>query len=199
MYLKRNSVSCGKKQGNNTGKCKFAVMNTWPFSVSDGIIRKAQKIRLLVTDCDGVLTDNGVYYGPEGECMKRFSIRDGMGVERLRRLAEVDTAIMTGEESPSVVKRAEKLKITRLYLNAKDKLGWLKTIAGEEGFAPEEIAFIGDDTNDVEVLHWSGLSATPADGTVFAKAQADYICSERGGYGAFREFAELIIYAKTLA
>ncbi len=173
-------------------------MKTMTFPVSAALLAKASKIRLLVTDCDGVLTDNGVYYGPDGEVMKRFSIRDGMGVERLRNLAGVETSIMTGEHSSSVAKRAEKLKITRLYPGASDKRTWLKEIAEKDGFSPEEIAFIGDDTNDVEALAWVGCSATPADGMPFAKAEADYICEARGGYGAFREFAELIIYAKYL-
>jgi 3-deoxy-D-manno-octulosonate 8-phosphate phosphatase (KDO 8-P phosphatase) len=171
-------------------------MKAMTFPVSAALIAKAKKIRLLVTDCDGVLTDNGVYYGAEGEVMKRFSIRDGMGVERLRKLAGVETAIMTGEHSAAVGKRAEKLKISRLYPGASDKRTWLKKIAEEDGFSPEEIAFIGDDTNDVEALAWAGCTATPADGMPFAKAEADYICEARGGHGAFREFAELIIYAK---
>jgi 3-deoxy-D-manno-octulosonate 8-phosphate phosphatase (KDO 8-P phosphatase) len=76
--------------------------------------KRAAAIRIVITDCDGVLTDGGVYYGPEGEVMKRFSIRDGMGVERLRN-AGIATAIMSGERSPSIQKRAEKLSI-RAYL-----------------------------------------------------------------------------------
>jgi 3-deoxy-D-manno-octulosonate 8-phosphate phosphatase (KDO 8-P phosphatase) len=171
-------------------------MKVMTFPVSAALLAKAKKVRLLVTDCDGVLTDNGVYYGAEGEMMKRFSIRDGMGVERLRKFADVETAIMTGEHSAAVAKRAEKLKITRLYPGASDKRTWLKEIAEKEGFTSEEIAFIGDDTNDVEALEWVGCAATPADGMPFAKAEADYICEARGGHGAFREFAELIIYAK---
>jgi len=87
---------------------------------------KAAKIRLLLTDVDGVLTDNGVFYGESGEVLKRFSIRDGMGVERLRKLAGIETGIITGELSPSVARRAEKLKITELHLGIKDKLGQLR-------------------------------------------------------------------------
>src|ERR1700754_2782313 len=83
---------------------------------------KASAIKLLLTDVDGVLTDNGVYYGESGEVMKRFSIRDGMGVERLRKLAAIDTGIITGETSPSVARRAEKLRIVELHLGIKDKL-----------------------------------------------------------------------------
>src|SRR6201996_9664250 len=83
--------------------------------------QKALRIKLLITDCDGVLTDGGVYYGDNGEDLKKFNIRDGMGVERLRKLCGIETAIITGEKSPSVVQRAQKLLITELHLSAKDK------------------------------------------------------------------------------
>lgn len=159
------------------------------------IIKKASRIKLLITDCDGVLTDNGVYYSENGEASKRFSIRDGMGVERLRKFAEVETSIMTGENSKSVLKRAEKLKIKFLYQDVKDKKSLLPSVLEAAGVAASEVAYIGDDTNDVEIIKEIGFSATPADGTVFTKEIVDYICKEKGGYGAFREVAELIIFA----
>ncbi len=159
---------------------------------------KARRIKLLLTDCDGVLTDNGVYYSERGEEMKRFSIRDGMGVERLRAVG-VESGIMTGETSPSVQKRADKLKITELHLGIKDKPARLAEIMARTGLAAEEIAFIGDDTNDVEILKLVGLSACPGDATSFARAVAQYQCQALGGHGAFRELAELIISAQTAA
>lgn len=154
---------------------------------------KAKRIKLLLTDVDGVLTDNGVYYSEQGELMKRFSIRDGMGVERLRKLCSIDTGIVTGELSPSVARRAEKLQITHLYLGVKDKLGRLNEIMATHGLSWEEIAFIGDDVNDLEVLQRAGLSACPGDAMPQVSAIVDYHCAVRGGYGAFREFAEYII------
>ena len=154
---------------------------------------KVKRIKLLLTDVDGVLTDNGVYYGENGELMKRFSIRDGMGVERLRKICQIDTGIMTGEMSPSVARRAEKLKITHLYLGVKDKLGRLSEVMRAHHLSWEEIAFIGDDVNDLEVLQRVGLSACPADAMAEVSAVVHYTCKERGGYGAFREFAETII------
>ena len=159
---------------------------------------RARRIKLLLTDCDGVLTDNGVYYSERGEEMKRFSIRDGMGVERLRAIG-VESGIMTGETSPSVQKRADKLKITELHLGIKDKPARLAEIMARTGLAAEEIAFIGDDTNDVEILKLVGLSACPGDATSFARAVAHYQCQALGGHGAFREMAELIISAQTAA
>ena len=150
-------------------------------------------IKLLITDCDGVLTDAGVYYSANGEEMKRFSIRDGMGVERLRNLAGIETAIITGELSGSVRKRAEKLKITELHLGIKDKVACLQEILSRKNLQPAEIAYIGDDYNDLEVLQLVGLSACAADGLEEVKSSVDYICANRGGNGAFREFAEFII------
>lgn len=161
------------------------------------IRHKAGKIKLLLTDCDGVLTDGGVYYSDRGEEMKRFNIRDGMGVARLRAVAKVQVGIITGELSGSVKKRAEKLAITELHLGAKDKMAVLNEIMTRLELAWEEIAYIGDDTNDVEVMQRVGLSACPADAIVFAREVADYVCLSNGGQGAFREFAEVIISARS--
>ncbi len=156
---------------------------------------RAKRIKLLLTDCDGVLTDNGVYYSERGEEMKRFSIRDGMAVERLRAVG-VESGIMTGETSGSVQKRADKLRITELHLGIKDKPARLREIMVRTGLAAEEIAFIGDDTNDMEILKLVGLAACPGDATSFARAVADFHCETAGGHGCFREVAEFIIASR---
>ena len=142
-------------------------------------------IKLLITDCDGVLTDAGVYYSANGEEMKRFSIRDGMGVERLRNLAGIETAIITGELSGSVRKRAEKLKITELHLGIKDKVACLQEILSRKNLQPAEIAYIGDDYNDLEVLQLVGLSACPADGLGNATDAAHAAVLFQGVYEGF--------------
>jgi YrbI family 3-deoxy-D-manno-octulosonate 8-phosphate phosphatase len=157
------------------------------------LAEKAKKIKLVLTDNDGVLTDTGVYYSADGEVMKRFSIRDGMGVERLRNVLGIETGIITGELSDSVLKRSEKLKIIYLYRGVKDKLSMLPGIQTQFDISAENIAFIGDDINDLELLSAIGLSATPSDGTDFVKNIVNYVCNNKGGNGAFREFAELII------
>src|SRR5271170_6028813 len=97
-------------------------------NIKNMLAAKLSKIKLLLTDCDGVLTDGGVSYGEAGEELKKFDIRDGMGVERLRNLAGVETGIITGQLPPSVIKRAEKLKTTELHLGVKDKPAVLKEI-----------------------------------------------------------------------
>lgn len=159
---------------------------------------RVKKIKLVLTDSDGVLTDTGVYYSAEGEVMKRFSIRDGMGVERLRNLLGIETGIITGEKSGSVTKRAEKLNIRYLYMGIKDKKALLQGILSELKIDKENIAYIGDDVNDLELLNEVGLTATPCDGTDFVKNIVHYVCKNKGGNGAFREFAELIISLKTV-
>ena len=163
--------------------------------MNDKLAEKAKKIKLLLTDCDGVLTDGGVYYGENGEVLKKFNIRDGMGVERLRKLVNVETGIITGEVSPSVKTRAEKLNITELHLGIKHKPSVLQAILKRRNLQADEVAYIGDDTNDVEIMKLVGLSACPADAMIFTKNKAHYICENKGGEGAFREFAELIIQA----
>ncbi len=157
---------------------------------------KLEKIKIVLTDNDGVLTDTGVYYSAKGEEMKRFSIRDGMGVERLRKYAGVETIIITGEESGSVRTRAEKLKIKEYYLGVKKKDELLPEIMKKNNITIDEIAFIGDDSNDVEIMKLVGFRATPSDGMSFIKEIADYVCENKGGNGAFREVAELIIAFK---
>lgn len=160
---------------------------------------KLSRIKLLLTDCDGVLTDGGVYYGEAGEEFKKFDIRDGMGVERLRNFAGVTTGIITGELSPSLIKRAEKLKITELHLGVKDKPEVFKEILSRLNLLPEEVAYIGDDTNDLEVMKLAGVTACPADAISFIKDVAAIICEAKGGQGCFREFAELIIASRQKA
>jgi len=156
----------------------------------------ARNIKLLLTDCDGVLTDGGVYYGENGEMLKKFNIRDGMGVERLRNLAGIETGIITGEMSPSVAKRAEKLKINQLHLGSKDKPAVLYKIIAELQIEPSQIAYIGDDCNDLEIMALVGFTACPADAMGFVKEKVNYICQSKGGEGCFREFAELLISVK---
>ncbi len=158
---------------------------------------RASRIKILFTDVDGVLTDTGVYYSSQGEELKRFSIRDGMGVERLKKLTGIDTGIITGENSLIVSRRAEKLGICDLHLGIKNKADVLKQICKRKNLLPEEIAYIGDDINDAEVLRSVGLTAAPNDAIPSIKSMVDYVTPNAGGYGSFRDFCELIINLKT--
>ena len=157
--------------------------------------RRAGRIRLVLTDSDGVLTDTGVYYGDAGEVMKRFSIRDGMGVERLRK-AGIETGIITGELSGSVRTRAEKLRLQHCYLGVKDKRAQLEEILRATGLRAEELAYIGDDVNDIAIMQeiaGRGLTGAPGDAMPEVAGLAHLQTVARGGHGAFREFAEWIL------
>jgi len=153
-------------------------------------------VRLVLTDCDGVLTDAGIYYSAEGEALRRFSVRDGMGVERLRTLAGIDTIIVTREDSPIVSRRAAKLGIEAL-LGIRDKLVQVAALVAARGVALSECAYIGDDVNDLALLAAVGFSACPADAEPEVLGAVDFVCRRRGGHGAFRELAEVILAARS--
>ncbi len=167
-------------------------------ALSEGeVTDRAARIRLVLTDCDGVLTDAGVYYSARGEELKRFSLRDGMGVELLRN-AGIDTAIITREKSEIVLRRAEKLKI-RAHLGVADKAAALDGILSQHGVTTSEVAYIGDDVNDlgaIERIRVEGLSAAPRDAVVEVSARVHFVASHPGGHGAFRDFAEWLLRAK---
>src|SRR5262245_42909841 len=112
--------------------------------------RRSHQVRVVLTDCDGVLTDNGVYYCADGEELKRFSVRDGMGVERLR-MRGIETAIITRENSISLRKRAEKLKLS-LYAGVRDKAAHLGIVFNQTHTTLNQLAYIGDDVNDLEII-----------------------------------------------
>lgn len=156
---------------------------------------RARRIRLVLTDCDGVLTDGGVYYGSQGEALRLFNVRDGMGIERLRD-AGIATAICSRELSPSIATRSEKLRLPWLFLGIRDKSAHLETILADTGLPLEALAYIGDDVNDLGILTAvgeRGLIGCPADAMPDVLAVCHYVCSAKGGSGAFRDFAEWIL------
>lgn len=150
------------------------------------------RIKLVLTDVDGVLTDGGMYYGNDGDTLKRFNTRDGMGMELLRNRG-IAVGIITREQTEMVSQRAAKLKVDILVQGCRDKLPALRQILAERNLSASEVAYIGDDLNDVEVLEAVGISAAPADAAAEAKAVAGYVCAAKGGEGCFREFAEFLL------
>jgi 3-deoxy-D-manno-octulosonate 8-phosphate phosphatase (KDO 8-P phosphatase) len=158
------------------------------------LVSRARRVRLVLTDCDGVLTDGAVWVSERGEAMKRFSLRDGMGVERLRD-AGIATAIVTRERSPIVARRADKLQVA-LHEGIRDKGAALPRLLAASGVRLDQAAYIGDDVNDLEAildLSGEGLTAAPADAFAAVTAAVHYRCTTRGGDGAFREFAEWML------
>jgi YrbI family 3-deoxy-D-manno-octulosonate 8-phosphate phosphatase len=153
------------------------------------------QIRLFATDVDGVLTDAGMYYAESGDEWKKFNTRDGMGIKLLQR-AGIITAIVTQERTKLVARRAEKLAIPELHQGVMDKLSCLREMAARHGLTLSQVAYIGDDINDLEALKVVGFSASPADGMPQIAAAVDYVCQKKGGEGAVREIVEMILEAQ---
>jgi len=156
------------------------------------IINKCKKIKLVLTDVDGVLTDGGMYYTAQGDIMKKFFARDGMGVTLLKN-NNIGTIIITKEKTRMVKQWVKNMKIEKLYDGIIHKELILDKICKKYSVSPEEIAYIGDDINDLELLKRVGLSVTPSDASDDAIKLCDYICKHRSGNGAFRELADLIL------
>jgi 3-deoxy-D-manno-octulosonate 8-phosphate phosphatase (KDO 8-P phosphatase) len=155
-------------------------------------------IKAIVLDVDGVLTDGGVWWGPNGEEWKRFSFADIMGVS-LARKAGLTVALISGEDSPLVDRFAAKMGITEVHKNCKDKATALRAFAGDHNLPLAEICFMGDDVNDIEAMAISGLAAAPADARPAALNKAVFVASKNGGKGAVRELVDAVLHAKASA
>ena len=151
----------------------------------------AHGIKMFLTDCDGVLTDGGMYYSEHGDELKKFNTRDGVALSMLNDCGII-TGIITGEATELVRKRAEKLKLTEVLLGIRDKVKAVEVLIQKYGVSFDEIAYIGDDINDIELLKRVGMSACPADAAESVKNCVDYIIPQRGGDGAVRKFVDFI-------
>jgi YrbI family 3-deoxy-D-manno-octulosonate 8-phosphate phosphatase len=152
-------------------------------------------VRLLCVDVDGVLTDAGMYYGPDGEVLKKFNTRDGMGLARVRE-AGVAVAIISGEDNAIVHARAAKLKIDDVFSGISNKRGVVEHLCVRQNLTLDEVAFVGDDLNDLSALECVGLACAVADAAEPVKAIAHYVTQHRGGDGAVREVCDFLIAAK---
>jgi len=153
------------------------------------------KIKAVFTDCDGVLTDAGMYYSETGDELKKFNTRDGMGFELLRSKGII-TGIISGEDTTLLRRRAEKLRVDEIHLGVKDKLAVLTGIVSKYGLDFSNIAYIGDDLNDIAVLERVGMPCCVADAVDEVRHVSRFITNVKGGYGAFREVADLVCQAK---
>ena len=158
-------------------------------------MEKIKNVQLVLTDVDGVLTDGGRYFSKNGEELKKFHTRDGMGINLLLRNG-IKTAIVTKENSPITKQWATEMNIAKTYAGVIIKEKILSDVCADFKVNPSEIAFIGDDVNDIELLKMVGFSACPCDGSVFTKQLVDYVCKIDGGRGSFRELADLILSTK---
>ena len=152
-------------------------------------------IKLVATDIDGVWTDAKMHYTENGDFMKSFSTYDGMAVQLLRK-KNIDTAIITSENSNIVLERAKKLNIKNVSIGEKNKLERIKKICADKKINLNEVAYIGDDINDIDVLREVGFSALTSNSPIKNQIKVDYITNRKGGDGAFREFVDLILKEK---
>ncbi|MGR3175983.1 MAG: cytidylyltransferase domain-containing protein [Candidatus Scalindua sp.] len=153
---------------------------------------KLTKIKMLIMDVDGVLTDAGMYYSKNGDELKKFNTRDGMGLALLRK-AGIKQAIITGEDTQIVRNRARKLKIDEVHLGVDNKLAVFESLLSKYSLAPDEVAYIGDDINDLAIFDKVGLACSVSDALDNVKQNADYVTRAKGGEGAVREVCELIL------
>jgi len=153
------------------------------------------RIKALALDVDGVLTDGGFWWGPNGEEWKRFCFADVMGVS-LARKAGLIVALISGEDSPLVDRFAQKMGITDVVKNCKNKAEALRAVAQRHQLSLEEICFMGDDVNDLEALQIAGLAASPADARPVVRAHADMVTNNGGGNGAVRELVDALLSQK---
>lgn len=149
-------------------------------------------IKLILTDIDGVWTDGGMYYDQTGNEWKKFHTYDSAGV-LFAHQHNIPVGILTGEDTEIVRRRAEKLKVDYLFMGVKNKLQVATELCEKLGITLAEVAYIGDDLNDVELLESTGISATPSSAPKYVQRHAKQVMTLRGGEGVFREFVESIL------
>lgn len=153
------------------------------------------RVRMLAMDVDGVLTDAGMYYSESGDELKKFNTRDGMGIKMLQAVGVV-TAFITKENTAIVERRGKKLAVPEVHQGIDDKLTDLTRLVRKHGLTLAQVAYIGDDVNDLETLQAVGFSAAPADAMPVVIDVVHYVCAKKGGEGAVRELADLILAAR---
>jgi 3-deoxy-D-manno-octulosonate 8-phosphate phosphatase (KDO 8-P phosphatase) len=211
--VKRSSVRPGRDQGSSvrperrpgvgrSGPAGRAVVEgrTLPRSRArispQELVRRAARIRLVLLDVDGVLTDGRIWYGPEGEALKAFDVRDGHGIVLLRE--HLDFGVISGRPGLATRKRLEELRFKHLIFSERDKLAGYARL-GQLGIPDDEVAYMGDDVNDLPLLARVGLSACPADARPEVREAVHFVASAPGGRGAVRELCDLIRRARGVA
>ena len=158
----------------------------------------AKRVKVLVLDVDGTFTDGGMYYGADGEALKKFNTRDAHGLQLLRQQG-IGVCVVSSEKSPAVAARMRKLRIDEYYPGVEDKFLLLKELAKRWDVALQNMAYIGDDLSDLECLANAGLACCPADAAPQVLQKAHYRCLHAGGEGAVREVCDFILEMKNSA
>jgi 3-deoxy-D-manno-octulosonate 8-phosphate phosphatase (KDO 8-P phosphatase) len=159
------------------------------------LVAKLRRIRMLLLDVDGVMTDGGLYYSADGVEMKRFHAHDGYGIVLARRHG-LKLGIISGRSTPAVDARAAALKIEDVIQGTEDKVTAMRSLQQKYGFADEEFAFVGDELFDIPLLQTVGFAAAPRNARPEVKKVVDYVTAVCGGDGAVREVVELILSAQ---
>ena len=152
-------------------------------------ISNTLRIKMVVMDCDGCLTDGGMYYSESGDELKKFNTKDGVAITRIHDKGVI-TGIITGEDRLINQRRADKLQMDYIRQGVKDKLSELKVLCDEYNILPKEVLYIGDDINDIAAMEYAGVSACPNDAVEKVRKIADYISAKNGGEGAVRDILE---------
>lgn len=150
------------------------------------------QIKMFLTDCDGCLTDGGMYYSENGDELKKFNTKDGMGF-RLLHEKGIITGIITGENRELNQKRAKKLHVDEIFQNVEDKVAVIKQLCDKYHILPEQVAYVGDDVNDLEAVRYAGYGCCVKDAHSTVQECADYIAARNGGQGAVREIIDNIL------
>jgi 3-deoxy-D-manno-octulosonate 8-phosphate phosphatase (KDO 8-P phosphatase) len=162
---------------------------------AESLARRCQALKLLLSDVDGVMTDGRILLLPGGAEARSFHVRDGLAMV-LARGAGLRTGLISGRTSEEVKRRAAELRMDVVHQGVKDKLACLREVLGRLGLEPHEVAYIGDDFNDLPLLREVGLSAAPADAPFEVRDAAYMVMERRGGEGCLREFVEAILRAR---
>lgn len=155
-------------------------------------MQRLEKIKLVITDVDGVLTDGSLYYDENGEALKYFNVKDGLGIKMLLACG-INVAVLSGGDTPILRKRIEYLGIKLFQLGKMSKKQACLELMAQAGVRPEETAFIGDDTLDLPAFQTCGLAVAVGDAFDYIKQQADFVLTRSGGHAAFRELSDMIL------
>lgn len=164
-------------------------------TLSPDLVEKLQKIKLVVFDVDGTLSDCGIYLDCEHNELKKFNCKDGMGISLLHK-AGISVALLTGRNSPLTARRAQELHIEHVIQGQMDKEAALLNLLHELKLEPENLAAMGDDVNDLPLFNNASVSACPQDAYHYMKSVASIVLTQEGGKGAAREFCDLILMAQ---
>ena len=204
MTEKVNVGSAANSDNAYPGDCEFTEFllkkaasrseNSPPLS-NDELLKKAQKIELLLLDVDGVLTNGSITYTHQGDEIKTFHCRDGFGINILRKTG-VEVGLITARKSESLLRRAKDLSLTHVYQGVRNKVECFSQVLEKLNLKPDQTAFMGDDWLDLPLLTKVGLAAAVADCAPELKGIVHFVSSHKGGTGAVRDLCDLIIKAK---